>query len=58
MAELMQEDLRKVGVKVNIITYDWGTFLKKVGQGEHQTALLGWVADNQDSGHFLSTLLS
>lgn len=58
MAKLMQEDLRNIGVKANIISYDWGTFLNKVGEGEHQTALLGWVADNQDAGQFLSTLLS
>ena len=58
MAELMQEDLRKIGVTAHIISYEWGVFLKKVGQGEHQTALLGWVADNQDPGYFLSNLLS
>lgn len=58
MAELMQEDLRKIGVKVNIVRYNWVTFLNKVSKGEHQTALLGWVADNQDAGHFLSNILS
>jgi dipeptide transport system substrate-binding protein len=58
MAELMQEDLRNIGVKANIISYDWSTFLQKVSDGEHQTALLGGVADNEDAGYFLSTLLS
>ena len=58
MAELMQEDLRKIGVQANIVTYNWVSFLNKVSQGEHQTALLGWVADNQDAGDFLSSILS
>ena len=58
MAELMQEDLRKIGVKANIVTYNWVSFLNKVSNGEHQTALLGWVADNQDPGDFLSSILS
>ncbi|RLA04420.1 MAG: ABC transporter substrate-binding protein [Gammaproteobacteria bacterium] len=58
MAELMQEDLRQIGVKANIVSYNWATFLNKVSQGEHQTALLGWVADTQDAGNFLSNLLS
>jgi len=58
MAELMKEDLRKIGVKATIISFEWGTYLKKVRMGEHQTALLGWVADNQDAGEFLSNLLS
>jgi len=58
MAELMQEDLRKIGVKINIVSYEWGVFLNKVGEGEHPTALLGWIADNQDAGHFLSNTLS
>ncbi|MCP3674814.1 MAG: ABC transporter substrate-binding protein [Gammaproteobacteria bacterium] len=58
LAELIQEDLRNIGIKANIISYEWGSFLKKVGEGEHQTALLGWIADNHDAGHFLSNTLS
>jgi len=58
MAELMQEDLRTIGIRANIVSFNWATFLHKVSEGEHQTALLGWVADNQDAGHFLSNLLS
>ena len=54
----MQEDLRKIGVKAKIVSFNWVTFLKKVSDGEHETALLGWVADNLDAGHFMSNLLS
>ena len=38
MAELMQADLAKVGVKAKIITYEWGEYRKRMQAGEHQTA--------------------
>ncbi len=58
MAEAMKVDLQKVGVKATIVSYEWSTYLKKVSLGEHQTAILGWVADNRDAGQFLSSILS
>lgn len=58
MAEMMQQDLEKVGVKARIISYEWGTFLARVGQGLHHSVLLGWNADNGDPSNFLNPLLS
>jgi dipeptide transport system substrate-binding protein len=58
MAELMQQDLKKIGVNANIVTYEWGTYLKKSRQGEHQTILLGWTGDNGDPDNFFTPLLS
>ena len=58
MAELIQQDLSKVGIKANIVTYEWGTYLKKSREGEHQTILLGWTGDNGDPDNFFSPLLS
>jgi len=57
MAELIQEDLRKVGVTTTIVSYEWNTYLDKVRAGEHEMALLGWVADTYDAGDFLRSLL-
>ncbi len=57
MAELIQDDLRQIGVKSTIKTFDLGVFLHKVSQGEHQTALLGWSADNGDPDNFFTPLL-
>ncbi|NVJ50054.1 MAG: ABC transporter substrate-binding protein [Gammaproteobacteria bacterium] len=57
-AELIQQDLKEIGVTARIITYEVGTFLQKVKLGEHQTALQGWIADNGDPDNFLSSLLS
>lgn len=59
MAKLIQADLKKVGVKVDIISdYEWSTFLRKISEGEHQSVLLGWSADHPDPDNFFSTLLS
>ncbi|MFT5814971.1 MAG: cationic peptide transport system substrate-binding protein, partial [Psychroserpens sp.] len=38
--------------------YEWSTFLRKVSEGEHQSVLLGWAADNPDPDNFFSSLLS
>lgn len=59
MAKLIQADLAKVNIKVNIIkNYEWTTFLKLVSQGLHQSVLLGWSADHPDPDNFFTPLLS
>lgn len=58
MAELIQQDLNKLNIKTEIISYEFGTFLEKVKKGEHQTALLGWIGDNGDPDNFFTSLLS
>ncbi len=57
MAELIQADLAKINVKANIVTFEWGEYLKRTTAGEHQTVLLGWTGDNGDPDNFLHTLL-
>ena len=59
MAKLIQADLQKIGIKVDIVShYEWTTFLRKISEGEHQSVLLGWSADHPDPDNFFSTLLS
>jgi dipeptide transport system substrate-binding protein len=58
MAEMMQADLAKVGVKAKIVTYEWGEYLKRSKKGEHMSVLLGWTGDNGDPDNFLYVLLS
>ncbi|GHB59948.1 ABC transporter substrate-binding protein [Psychrosphaera saromensis] len=58
MAEILQQNLAKIGVTANIVTYDWGTFRKKLAQGEHDSVLIGWSADNSDPDNFYRPLLS
>jgi dipeptide transport system substrate-binding protein len=57
IAELMQADLAKVGVKAEIKSLEWGEYRKRMQAGEHQTGMLGWTGDNGDPDNFLHTLL-
>ena len=57
IAELMQADLAKVGVKAEIKTFEWGEYRKRMQAGEHQMGMLGWTGDNGDPDNFLHTLL-
>jgi dipeptide transport system substrate-binding protein len=57
MAEMIQADWAKVGVKAQIVSYEWGEYLKRSKDGEHQTLLLGWTGDNGDPDNFLAVLL-
>lgn len=57
VAEAIQGDLAKVGIKAKIVSYDWGTYLKNTQNGEHSMALLGWTGDIGDPDNFLYVLL-
>ncbi|MDO6427989.1 ABC transporter substrate-binding protein [Thalassotalea sp. 1_MG-2023] len=58
MAKLIQADLQKIGITVNIISYNWQEFLRRLALGEHQSVLLGWSADHPDPDNFFTPLLS
>jgi dipeptide transport system substrate-binding protein len=57
MAELIQADWKAVGVEAEIVSFEWGEYLKRSKAGEHQTLLLGWTGDNGDPDNFLHVLL-
>ncbi|MDH5531587.1 MAG: ABC transporter substrate-binding protein [Paracoccaceae bacterium] len=58
MAELMQEDFAKVGVTVEIVSYEWGEYLERSKAIDRDGAvLLGWTGDNGDPDNFLAVLL-
>jgi len=57
IAELMQADLDKVGIKAEIKSFEWGEYRKRMQAGEHQMGMLGWTGDNGDPDNFLHTLL-
>ncbi|QLB21158.1 peptide transporter [Vespertiliibacter pulmonis] len=58
MAELIQADWEKVGVKTKIVSYEWGEYLKRMRAGEDSAGMMGWTGDNGDPDNFLNTLLS
>ncbi|MEJ5999881.1 ABC transporter substrate-binding protein [Paucibacter soli] len=58
MAQLIQQDWARIGVKAHIKTYEWGEYLKRANQGEHQVYMSGWSGDNGDADDFLTPNLS
>ena len=58
LAEVIQSEFRNIGIEAKIITYDWGTYLEKTKNGEHDMAMLGWSADLGDPDNFFYFLLS
>ena len=58
MAEAIRSDLQVIGVEAEIVTDAWGPYLDRTANGEHDMAMLGWIADVADPDNFLYTLLS
>lgn len=57
-AELIQADFAKVGVNVEIVSYEWAEYLDKSKAKDRDGAvMLGWTGDNGDPDNFLDTLL-
>ncbi len=58
MAELMQADFAEIGVTAEIVSYEWGEYLKLSREIDRDGAiLLGWTGDNGDPDNFLAVLL-
>jgi dipeptide transport system substrate-binding protein len=53
IAELMQADLAKIGVKAEIKSFEWGEYRKRLQAGEHQMGMLGLTGDNGDPDNIL-----
>ena len=58
MAQLIKNYLAAVDVDVTVVTYDWHAFRDKLSQGEHDSVLIGWSADNGDPDNFYRPLVS
>ncbi len=56
VAELMQADLAKIGMRVKIVSLEWGEYRKRVANGEDQSAEFGWTGDNGDPDNFVMPL--
>jgi peptide/nickel transport system substrate-binding protein len=57
VAEAIQANFEKIGVKAKIVSYEWATYLDKAAKGEADAFLLGWTGDNGDADNFLYALL-
>ncbi|MGD8961345.1 MAG: ABC transporter substrate-binding protein [Desulfobacterales bacterium] len=54
----MSADLAKIGIKSRVVTYEWGTYLKRQREQPEDMDLfqLGWTGDNGDPDNFLAVL--
>jgi len=53
IAEAIAADLAKIGVRVNLKTEDWTTYLADRGDGKFNLWMMGWTGDNGDPDNFL-----
>jgi ABC-type transport system substrate-binding protein len=53
MAQMIQQDWAKIGVQARILTYEWGEYLKRANNGEHDVYMSGWSSDVADADDFL-----
>ncbi|KMY00800.1 peptide ABC transporter substrate-binding protein [Pseudomonas syringae KCTC 12500] len=57
-AQMLQSDMAKVGIKIDIRIMEWGEMLKRAKKGEHDMVFAGWAGDNGDPDNFLTPNLS
>jgi dipeptide transport system substrate-binding protein len=57
VAEMIQADLSRIGIRANLVTDEWSAYRARIQEGESPMALYGWTGDNGDPDNFLNTLL-
>jgi peptide/nickel transport system substrate-binding protein len=57
-AQFIKESLKKIGIRAEIMIFTWNQYIKKMHNGEHDMALIGWTGDYADPDNFLYTMLS
>jgi dipeptide transport system substrate-binding protein len=54
-AEMLQADWAKIGVQVEIVSYEWGEYLKRARDGEGEIVMLGGTWDYPDPSQLLNS---
>jgi len=57
-AQFIKENLMKVNIDVKIEIFNWDEYLRRIHNGEHEIALIGWTGDYTDPDNFLYTMLA
>ncbi|WP_105432059.1 MULTISPECIES: ABC transporter substrate-binding protein [Neorhizobium] len=47
-AEMIQEDWSKIGVKAEVVSYEWGEYITRARKGEAQVGMFGGIYDFPD----------
>lgn len=55
IAELIQGQLKAIGVDTRVQTLEWGAYLDATARGEHEMFMLGWSANTGDADYGLSS---
>nr|MBC7244693.1 transporter substrate-binding domain-containing protein [Chloroflexota bacterium] len=58
IAEIIQSQLKAIGINCRLVTYDWGTYLYKIRHDEADLWMLGWMSDFGDPDNNLFTFFS
>lgn len=58
IAEIIQSQLKAIGINCHLVTYDWGTYLYKIRHDEADLWMLGWMSDFGDPDNNLFTFFS
>lgn len=56
IAEIVQAQLKEVGVEATIDEVEWGAYLERTAAGEHDMFILGWVTVTADADYGLYAL--
>src|SRR5260364_89080 len=57
-AAMIQSDWKKIGVQSKIVTHEWGEFIKRAINGEHDVLLIGGIGTFPDPDIWLQMLSS
>lgn len=57
IAEMIQSDLARVGIRLRLVTEEWSGYRLKLQEGVPSMSLFGWTSDNGDPDNFLDVLL-
>ncbi|MCD2137522.1 glutathione ABC transporter substrate-binding protein [Salinicoccus halitifaciens] len=52
----IQESLAELGIEVSVQQLEWGTFLERTGQGDHEMFAMGWTTVTGDADNGLYAL--
>jgi peptide/nickel transport system substrate-binding protein len=58
VAQFIKENLKQVNIDAEIMVFNWDEYMKKIHNGEHEIALIGWTGDYADPDNFLYTMLA
>lgn len=57
LSELLQANLKEIGIDATIETYDWAAFVERTGKGQYEISTIGWSNGTGDPDYSLYPLL-